>query len=327
MQRARGPLTWLPLLIGVLVALAGAMAIVGQATPGAQPWTDELADNFVLAKSIPFVMGLGVVVGMLTAGGRAAGQTERRQRDGAIRRFSPGTVILHWIIAVGFLLALPTGVWQYLGGILDVSLPIPLYLIYRVHYVGAALILFASGAFATQWWLTGDRSLLVPRGGWTRHLQGLAEELPRPLGEFLASLLRLGGGWRAPETEQFTFYEKVVSFPTWAFVIALITITGLLKAMRYVYPIPGPVLFWASTLHVAAAVLIVIKVLDHLRYTFARWPLMVAMVTTWVSDSYVRLRHAGWHRAIEQAESGPRARSAGPAVAGPATGSVRGGER
>jgi hypothetical protein len=42
------------------------------------------------------------------------------------------------------------------------------------------------------------------------------------------------------------------------------------------------VLFWASTLHVAAMVMIGLKVLDHLRYTLVRWPLMVAAFTGWL---------------------------------------------
>jgi len=324
-KQAGGAATWLFVPLGALATLAGAAAILGQATSGAQPWTDELSDNFVFGKSIPFAMGLGVLAGLLVGRAGAARSTARRKADGAIRRFSPGTAIGHWVIAVGFLLALPTGAWQYLGGILDVTAPIPLYLIYRVHYIGGTLILFATASFLAYWWVNGDRSLLVPRGRWTRHLVGLAHELPRPLGERLATALGLDLKPQGPQGEQFTFYEKVVSFPSWAFVIALITITGLIKAMRYVYPIPGPVLFWSSTLHVAAMVLIAVKVLDHLRYTFARWPLMVAMGATWVSESYVRLFHPGWHRAIEEAEAASVRRAAATAVAGPAAPGVLGG--
>jgi hypothetical protein len=52
-------------------------------------------------------------------------------------------------------------------------------------------------------------------------------------------------------------------------------------------------------------VLIVIKVLDHLRYTFARWPLLSAMTTTWVSERYARLRHPGW-REVTALDQGGR---------------------
>ena len=57
--------------------------------------------------------------------------------------------------------------------------------------------------------------------------------------------------------------------------------TGVIKAMRYVYPIPGDVLYWISAVHVGAGVLLGLKLLDHLRYVLApsRWPLMVSMAT------------------------------------------------
>jgi hypothetical protein len=35
---------------------------------------------------------------------------------------------------------------------------------------------------------------------------------------------------------------------------------------------------------------IVIKLLDHLRYTFPRWPLMTSIVTTWIKDGSMPAR-------------------------------------
>lgn len=284
---------WLLVLIGALAAAVGAWAVGSQAASGAQPWSDELSDNFVFAKLVPFAIGLGVAVGLLRGLSWTAGKAAERRADGASRRFSAGTVIGHAILTLGVLLALPTGVWQYLGGILDVNAPIPLFLFYRLHYVGATLILFATSSFVTYWWLSGDRSLQVPRGQWAASLRGLADELPRPLGDALARVLGLDLGRRPPEAGRFSFYEKVVSFPTWELAIALITLTGVVKAVRYVFPVPGPVLFWSSTLHVAAMVLILLKLLDHLRYTLGRWPLLTAMITTWASEGDPRPRRLG----------------------------------
>jgi cytochrome b subunit of formate dehydrogenase len=104
----------------------------------------------------------------------------------------------------------------------------------------------------------------------------------------LAGPLRLDLSHAAPAARRFTYYETAFSFPSWTLVIALITVTGLIKAMRYVYPVPPFLLYWSSTLHVAAMVLIFIKVLDHLRYTLGRWPMMVAMVKGWVRDGAIR---------------------------------------
>jgi hypothetical protein len=175
-----------------------------------------------------------------------------------------------------------------------VNLPIPLYLFYRVHYIGASIVLFAATAFVSYLWMTGDRSLLVPRGLWRRHLLGLAYELPERIRTPYAKLLRVDLTQPRPPTGQFTFYERVVEFPSWSILLALITVTGLIKAARYLLPVPGFVLWLSSTLHVAAMVGIVIQLLDHLRYTFPRWPLVASIATTWVNERYARQRHPGW---------------------------------
>jgi len=287
---------WVLVLAGLAILAAGAYVSFAQAGSGAQPWDPELSDNFVFMRVLPFVVGLGVVVGLFRAGSRTAAM----RRGDQVRRFSTGTILGHWIVTVGFLLALPTGLWQYLGGILSQDVPapggqalldlfqaVPLYWFYRLHYIGAALILFSVATFAAYWWANGDRSLWPPRGEWRRHLAGFAQELPPSLGARLAAWLRLDLDQR-PQARRFTFYETAFSFPTWTFALVLITITGLVKAMRYIYPVPGPVLYWASTLHVAAMVLLTLKVLDHLRYTLARWPFMVAMTRGWVSESALR---------------------------------------
>ena len=281
--------TWLLVVAGLVLAAFGVMTAVGQAGSGAQPWSNELSDNFVFIKALPFVVAFGFAVGLLMA--RTYGAKVRS--DGAVRRWSPGTVFGHTVLTLGFVLALPTGMWQYLGGILDVNLPIPIYLFYRVHYIGASVVLFAVAAFVSYLWMTGDRSLLVPRGQWAPHLLGLAYELPPRIRGPYAKLLRIDLSQPRPPAGKFSFYEKVVEFPSWSILLVLITITGLIKAARYVVPVPGFGLWLASTLHVAAMVGIVIKLLDHLRYTFPRWPLMASIATTWVKEGSAPTRPQG----------------------------------
>lgn len=280
----------------VAAGIFGATQIMQQAASGQQPWDPELSDNFIFIKSIPFVLALGVAVGLL----RGRGGGEERRGD-LVRRFRPSTVIGHWIATIGFVLAMPTGMWQYLGGILsqdvpapggqillDLFRPIPLYWIYRVHYVGGAIILFSVANFVAYWWMSGERALLPPRGEWRAHLSVFARGLPRWLSSRIAGPLRLDLRRAMSAARRFTYYETAFSFPSWAIVIGLITVTGLIKAMRYVYPVPPFLLYWSSTLHVAAMVLIFIKVLDHLRYTLARWPMMAAMAKGWVREGAIR---------------------------------------
>jgi cytochrome b subunit of formate dehydrogenase len=293
---------WVLLGAGVLLMLLGLAINLGLSASGAQPWGQLLSDNFVFARSVPFTLGLGVAVGAASSVFTNRAEVERRSDDGAIRRFSPGTVALHWVLTLGVLFGLVTGSWQYLKGLLAVDSPVPMEQVYRVHYIAASVLLFAVAAFLSDWWIRGEHALLVPGGTWARHLRGLAHELPRPMGSILAGFLGLDMRRPAPPVGQFTFYEQVISFPWAVIALGLITVTGVVKAMRYAFGLPPEILWWASVLHVAAMVLLGIKLLDHLRYVLApeRWPLMRAMVTTWISARYTQLRHPDWYRELAE---------------------------
>ena len=123
---------WILAVAGVAVAFAGAAAILGQAGSGAQPWSPELRDNIVLAQSIPLALGLGIAAGTFGRTGRA---------------------VALWAFGLGLLLAIPTGTYEYLGGLLDAHPPFDLYVVYRFHYIGAAVVLFA-GMLVSDWLLT-----------------------------------------------------------------------------------------------------------------------------------------------------------------------------
>ena len=274
-------------LLGLLIALVATavtatlfMNIVGQAGV-AQPWGNELDDNFIFVRALPAILATGVAYGLIGGWLYPRGAAARRG-DGAVRRFSPATVLLHLLITIGFVIALPTGLWQYMGGILDVQGPLPVFMYYRIHYIGAAIILASVAAFVTYWWMTGDRSLVVAPREWPRYLRGLATEVHPIVRRWMDRLLRIDTAQSAGSSGTFTFYEKTFMFPGWAVAITLITVTGLLKLLRYAIPIPGTVVFVVSTLHVTAMVMLILLTLDHLHYYFARWPLVVAIFTGWL---------------------------------------------
>lgn len=324
---------WGIMAIGVLALVGAAVVVGGQVLSGAQPWGPTLTDNMVLAKMLPFIVAAGIAIGVGWGWGPEGPRVERRHGDGALRRFTPGTVALHWIATIGVLFGMVSGAWQYLKGILDVESPIYMPYVYRLHYVGAALLFFAISAFfGARLVRPITAALSVPRGEWIRHLRGLAHEFPRPLGGLIAGFLGFDMRRPAPPVGKFTYYEKLISFPTWYFTLGLISITGLLKGMRYIYPIPGEVLFVVSTLHVAGMVILTVKVLDHLRYVLApsRWPLFTSMFTTWVPWTHVQRHHQGWLAELNAPREGVDptrgTRSTSPPPAGtPVAGTVRGG--
>src|SRR4030088_1732548 len=202
------------LAAGIGVLLVGLGVSYAELASGSQPWGQLLGDNFLFARSLPFTIGLGIVVGFWRATGwqvRSGG--ERRAADGAIRRFAPGTVWLHALSGLALVALIGTGGWQYLKGLLDVETPIYMGTVYRIHYLAASLLIFATVAFVTDWWLRGERSLTVGKGQSIRTLRGLAHELPKPLGTMLAYMLGLDLRRAAPPPAPFRLHAPNDSFP------------------------------------------------------------------------------------------------------------------
>jgi hypothetical protein len=309
------------LALGVVLFVVGLGVSYAEWASGGQPWGQLLGDNFLFARSLPFTIGLGIVVGYWRASGMRPG-IERRASDRAVRRFAQSTVWLHALSGVALALLMATGGWQYLKGLLDAETPIYMGTVYRLHYVAASLLIFVTAAFVTSWWLQGERSLLAASGQGIRNLRGLAHELGKPIGSTLGYLIGLDLRRTPPLTDQFTYYERMISFPVWVLALGLIIITGVIKAMRYIYPIPGDVLYWVSAVHVGAGVLLGLKLLDHLRYVLApsRWPLMVSMASGWIPLGYVQRFHSGWYARLNETAAPAEAPSPAPAAPSRASG-------
>jgi hypothetical protein len=280
--------------LAVIVFIVGVGVSYAEWASGVQPWGQLLTDNFLFARSLPFTIGLGIGFGFWRASGWTGGT---RIRNGAVRRFAPSTVWLHALAGIALATLLATGGWQYLKGLLGTDSPIYMGTVYRIHFVAASALIFVAVALVTDWLMRGENSLTISKGQFIRSMRGLAHELPKPLRLTLGYTLGLDLRRAPPPTDEFTYYERLVSFPTWELAIGLIIVTGVIKAMRYVYPIPGDLLYWVSAVHVGSGVLLGLKLLDHLRYVLApsRWPLMASMATGWIAESYVQRFHPDWY--------------------------------
>jgi hypothetical protein len=302
-------------IAGILLFVAGVGISYALWLSGVQPWGQLLTDNFLFARSLPFTIGMGIAIGFWRASGWHWGP-DRRAKDQAIRRFAPSTIWLHAAAGVALVSLIATGGWQYLKGLLGSDSPLYMGTVYRIHYLAASLLILVTVIVLTDWLLRGERSLTVGKGQFIRSMRGLAHELPKPLGAIIGYSLGLDLRRAPPHTEQFTYYERSVSFPTWEIAVGLIIVTGVIKAMRYIYPIPGDLLFWVSSVHVASGVLLGLKLLDHLRYVLSpsRWPLMRAVATGWIPAAYVQRFHSGWYAHITE---GQPAESAAPSASRP----------
>jgi cytochrome b subunit of formate dehydrogenase len=91
--------------------------------------------------------------------------------------------------------------------------------------------------------------------------------------------------------------EKVISYTGWALLIGIVTLTGVLKALNYVYGMPGAVLQIASFLHDQATIFLLLFLALHvgaLVLVPRNWPLLRSMFTTRVSRRYAADHLPNW---------------------------------
>ncbi|MBI3089842.1 MAG: cytochrome b/b6 domain-containing protein [Candidatus Tectomicrobia bacterium] len=236
-------------------------------------------------KVLPFAACLGLGLG-LAAGWRARRGRQERATDGKVARHAPLVIAAHWVNAVGIMLAMATGIVQY--RLLWRSAPLDR--VYQLHFVGASMVVFAVALYLAHALTLGRYGILWRRGDLARLLLQVRRR-NRP-------------GDR--EAGKYSPYSRLVSFPIWAFIIALALVTGALKAFRYIYnPLPGPVLFFISALHVSTLFLAGAKLLEHLiRYLAlpSHWGLLRSMFGRPLSRAYVQERHPAWYRELFGAE-------------------------
>lgn len=137
-----------------------------------------------------------------------------------------------------------------------------------------------------------------------------------------------------PPEGKYLATQRLLSYPLWVLVSLVVVATGLLKAMRYAYPLPAAVVRWSTILHDWAFIATIVLLSIHVAaVTVVRsnWPLLRSMFTGTVSLEHVRAVHGRWYlellREMEantaagsaptEAASAPAAAGSIPATAGP----------
>jgi cytochrome b subunit of formate dehydrogenase len=297
-------LSWL-----ALMAAAGAQTVGGDGWP---PQTPLFTDALFLARATPFLIALGIVVGIVEARAAARGGGDAILGE-RVRRHDTGTLIAHWMNAFGLILGLVTGamVLRWTDRALE------LRAVFVIHYVGAGLTLFAIFNHLTRHGVSGGTGL-IPKS--FRILRDLIGELleyaglfgpegavlriswPKALRQPVARYVRALLGYKPSDAGKYLATEKTLSYPPWATLIGLIVVTGLIKELKYVYVIPGSVIATATAIHDLTAIAIGVMLIIHLLPLLlvpANWPLLLSMFKTTVPREYVEKRHPVWYKALQ----------------------------
>jgi cytochrome b subunit of formate dehydrogenase len=295
---------WLPALL-LLVAVAGAGVVlpsIGRDQSAGNYYRGQLGGSSIysldttFARFVPFIIAGAIALALL--------QRQRRRRALAagamVQRHSATEAITHWLNAAGIGLGLLTAAWL-LRWLHD---PLSLSTTYLLHFIGAGMVL-AAVAHHLTYQIVGGGAGLIPRR-WADVKDCFAELVGytgvyRGLRGAFGVQLPLNVRWRvqqvlrrfeiAPERSgKFLATERVLSYPIWAVLVGIIVVTGLVKSLNYLFPIPGGLRQLATFLHDGAAIFIFIFLLIHvgaLVLVPRNWPLLKSMVTTRISRKYV----------------------------------------
>lgn len=302
----------LPLVvIGSWLFLIGAASWQTGGTEGFPPQTGLFNDTLFLARAIPFIIALGVVVGIYQARLAAKEGGDAILGD-QVRRHETGVIIAHWFNAVGLIVGLVSGA-IVLGW---VDRPEEIRPIFIIHYLGAALTIFAIFNHLTRHGVSGGTGLIPKSFGVIRDLIGelLAylglfgpddavlripwpKAIRKPIARYAKALL----GYKESDTGKYLATEKLLSYPPWTILIGLVVVTGLIKTVRYVYALPESLIATSTVIHDLAAIAIGVMLVIHLLpllFVPANWPLLLSMFKTTVPLEYVKKRHPVWYQEL-----------------------------
>lgn len=299
----------------IVLLLGGALWLFGTGL-AASSWS---SDRALLPLSVDGSRALivlaagGVILGFLLAVTLRFRRT--RIEGGAVVRYSLYDRLVHWALALGYLLAFATGAWLLRWVGLDSSVE-GRPTLYLVHFIGAGLITLAAAVFVTRARLAGQQALF-PR--W-RDVSPAIARLFGYLGVYGQSGvlgLRMGtgaqAGWQRaldavgirpdPREGKFLSVEKVFSFTPLALLSFVVIFTGLIKAARYFFAVPVDVLAWATTLHGWTTWGALIVVGAHLAAIFLvprNWGGLRAMIGGRIPVAAVRHEFPGWADELER---------------------------
>lgn len=289
----------------------------------AEPWAPQstlFQLNFRWASITLLVTAAGIALGLF--GGAFYRRRQRGIRPGSaeVERHSPGHRLSHWLNALGFLLAMGSGALLIVSWLPN---PFALPLLYTLHYVGAAFILLGLGGTAVHALTTGvssrhrllpDRETLRDAGIELLAYAGLVGD--RGILGFPG--LQWPAGWRRgmeravgfqgfPAEGKYLATQRLLSYPLWVLVSLAVVATGLLKAVRYAYPLPGGVILWATRIHDWAFVGTIVMLFVHVAAVVlvrTNWPLLRSMFTGRVSLAYVQAVHGRWYQELLRESAG-----------------------
>lgn len=261
--------------------------------PGWEAETQSLnAAKALFAWALLPVIVLGAIVGLIQ--GKKAKEKPMVPVivKGKVKRHPVSVLLEHWMHTVGCIICVTTAALLLLGTRLGrVEVFSTFLLTYKLHFIGAGILVFACVEHAVHHYVAGHRAILPD-------MSNLSAEIKASIAEVKAIM----GMGEAPHAGKWLPIERL-EYPVWALLVGLVILTGIVKTARYILPVPAAMLHIATKLHVIVAVVILLMLIVHI-ITAAlippSWPVFKSMLTTWISEDYVKEHHPEWYKELKK---------------------------
>jgi len=258
----------------------------------------------IFARLLPFLIAGGIALALLQ---RQRGRRKAPDAGASRRRHGWTEMATHWSNAAGLGLGLVTAVWLLRW----FDNPLSLTTTYVLHFIGAGLMVAAVAHHLTYQLVDGGMGL-IPRAwaevknaaaelvGYTGVYRGLrgafGVQLPAPVRRPFQRVLRRAN--LVPEPAgKYLATEKVISYTIWAVLIAVVVLTGIIKTLRYLMPVPAGLRQFATFLHDGATIFLIVFLVIHvgaLVLVPRNWPLLQSMFTSRISRAYAEKHLPRW---------------------------------
>lgn len=313
------------IIIAIFSGISANAANVGEVLDNiVRPDWEFEAQNLNAAKNL-FAQTLPVVIVLGVIGGFILGRRAKKQpmvpviANGKVKRHTVSILFEHWTHTIGCIICIITAVFLLLGtrfGLLVFFSPF--LLAYKVHFLGAGILVFASLFYIVNHIIAGDREILPATSdikdsiAETMAIMGVIGDgaffgirglyLPKIIKKPLANLLAKIGVTEPPHAGKWLPIERVET-PIWGVLVGLIILTGVVKTIRYVMELPPTIVHVATTLHLIVAILVILLLIVHILTAAVippSWPLFKSMLTTKTSEEYVKGHHPEWYKKLRK---------------------------
>jgi len=249
----------------------------------------------LLFSSAGWTIPIAALLGVFTAAFKEHRKPKPQIKDGKVLRHDATMFLQHWSVAMGTVVLVATGI---LLGFLFVPRfvqePQTVGLVLNLHFVGVLILAFGICHYVVDLLLVGGARELLPK--------------PRDLKESITQYTSKLGIGQPPRPAKY-FSTQKIAYPIWGVLVLGISLTGLLKVAAYDWSLPSGLMSAMTLLHDVFALLMICMLVMHVVAGALMpwsWPLLVSMLTGYVSEEYARKNHPKWVKEMER-EGAPTA--------------------